>query len=146
MNLFSPFFFSKFKKNFDGESISAALWKRQQTSAPWAFVPSRSLRADLLDSASLIWSQLPVDSNKLCHSTISISRSLIDLVMSSVTLRMYCWQSCFLQVKTCKKARMLGQSFLRKQEPTSVFFPDMLRSDVPSYHTQNTCYCQRKHK
>ena len=95
INLLCPLLFSRLKKYFDGESISAALWKRDRTSAPCALEPSRSAKAAFLDLRLSIQPRSPVDSAEPCSSTISISSSFIDLVMSRDTLRVYCRQSCF---------------------------------------------------
>ncbi|MEQ2180303.1 hypothetical protein GOODEAATRI_034666 [Goodea atripinnis] len=89
-NLLCPFFFSNEKKNFVGVSIKATFWNLHRTNAPCVLEPSKSAKATFLDLRFSKQPRSPVDCAETCSSTISVSRSLIDLVKSDETLTVYC--------------------------------------------------------
>lgn len=94
-NLCSPFFFSILKKEWDWASISVMLSKRDLTWGPLVVVPNRSSWTTFLNLREPNNPRLHVDVTKPYSSHTWVSRSVIDLVMSLVTLRINWWHNWF---------------------------------------------------
>ncbi len=89
-------FFSMLKKNLEGASICVTFWKRERTNAPCALMPNQFANKVFFAVRDSTYSFFPVDADKLCKSSISVSKVFNDRVISLVKLKVYCWQKLLI--------------------------------------------------